>query len=217
MPVKLSNFKTKTTFSSTDQLVGYTDTNAGGEARWTHQTLKQSVQNFVPYNYSTRSNAFNVSSLASWSDKDNNRSSTNPWFSGVQTVNINRHSNAPTNTIGAIINVRANVNAYENNGQRLYIYKPSEESTVFGGATAPREGLLTKAIQDKLNGNFLKGTIDPTGGKNVMYEGDYYGTHVVYTDDNIFRWFWVDNRSRRPTAAPEYSVQLSIVGFVVQT
>ena len=176
---------------------------------------------FVPANYSTQSNA--IGSVVAWGGKGTR--STNPWWSGVQTVTLN---NVPTNTIGVLVEAFANVNAYANNSQRVYFYKSGEEGTTSGTVVLPSNSSsasnITQAQYNNITSNsetFRKIVMDPVHGETIE-EIEFSVTFPIYTSTvnattRQFRWFWTDGKAdtTAPTSNPDYSLSIKLVGYYV--
>ena len=176
---------------------------------------------FVPVNFATRSNQ-NVVAIPGTGNivygttpntlkTFTGNTSTNPWWSGVQTANL---SGAPVNAVAASVNIWFNVNAYGNNGQTLLIRKDSSENWNSpqdqGG---PASGNITVTQRNNINYSFYKIGIDPNPP-----EGEAYVTIPVYfnTTSKTFQWFIIDAKDGAPTATPEYNVRMTVLGYYLQ-
>ena len=166
---------------------------------------------FVPANYNTLSNQ--ITNLVNWSQTGN--TVANPWWSGIQTATIDT---PPTNTVGVSILGRANTNSQQNNFQKIYFYNSTEQGLAGVPSTSTSPANITTTQRDAVNDDFLKMTLDPTGGTGVSYEGETHATfHVYLNSSNQFNWFWVDQRTAgTPTSNPSYSLELKVLGYYVK-
>ena len=162
---------------------------------------------FVPVNYNTFSNANPF--LSGWS-ANGNVTSTSAWWSGIQTLTI---PNCPTNTVAVLLQVRANVNSYSNNGQAVFFYKSEEQTSVNLPNTNTTPGNITIAQANNINTAFSRIYLDPNPP-----EAEDTSTFPIYINVTTkqIKYFWVDFKGTVPTAVPQYYVATRLLGYYVK-
>lgn len=174
--------------------------------------LSQSAPVFVPANYSTLSNS--NSFLIGYSA--NGTLSTDPWWSGIQTVTV---PNCPTNTVGVLLQAIVNCNTFANNEIRANYYKSSEQNSAVVPSTSTTAQNITQAQYNAINTSFTRISLDSMGTSTGGFEAEGSATFPLYIDETNqqFKYFLTDNKaSTAPTSTPEYSTNIRLLGYYVK-
>jgi hypothetical protein len=174
--------------------------------------LSQSAPVFVPANYSTLSNS--NSFLIGYSA--NGTLSTDPWWSGIQTVTV---PNCPTNTVGVLLQAIVNCNTNANNEIRANYYKSSEQNSAVVPSTSTTAQNITQAQYNAINTSFTRISLDSMGTSTGGFEAEGSATFPLYIDETNrqFKYFLTDNKaSTAPTSTPVYTTNIRILGYYVK-
>ena len=166
---------------------------------------------FVPANLQTRSNASVVLKTQIFNGVIS--PSNTPWWSGIQTVQL---QNVPSKAVCLLAEIKYKVSSVNNNSVSLFIRKDATENWI-----SPSEstigGNITVTQFNNLNQDYRKIVLDPIGSSTTPFEAETYTTVPIYfnTTTNSFHWFIADRKELPVATAPYYLAEFRLIGYYV--